>query len=160
MKERLIIAGLIVGGAAGLLAATAGSTPGSGSAGFPSAVTAVQGDLDEPMHLNLGDIKFQTKDGVDFASQTIKYAPGAFSGWHRHPGVVLVIVTQGQFTRDMADCTSEVYNAGDAFVENYSEPAMNLRNSGIGDAILSATWVLPDGATRREDVTPAPPACP
>ena len=158
MKERLIVTALLLGLAAAM-ASTALATMGSGSAGWPSATAAVQGNLDDSLHLNLGEMKFQTKDKVDFASQTIKYSPGAFSGWHRHPGLVLVIVTQGQFTRDMADCTSEVYNAGDAFIEHYEEPAMNLRNTDAGDSILSATWILPDGATRREDVASAPPAC-
>src|SRR5215217_4399784 len=43
--------------------------------------------------------------------------PGAYGGWHHHYGRTLVTVMTGEVTLYHADCSSQTYVAGDAFVE-------------------------------------------
>lgn len=41
------------------------------------------------------EVKFQTKAPVDLVMQTITFGAPSTSGWHSHPGVVLVVVPAG-----------------------------------------------------------------
>jgi len=57
-----------------------------------------RGTLSEPVHFNTGAVKFQTKGSVDVATATVTLDPLSSSGWHEHPGVVLVTVKSGTVT--------------------------------------------------------------
>src|SRR5205814_2151242 len=116
----LAIVGVLV------VVAIAMASPPSGQ--HPSAV--VSGTLADPLHINTDRIKFQTKEPTDFASFTVTYDPGGYSGWHTHPGIVLAVVQSGSVVRTVA-CESHVYNAGDAFVESDEQPAGQVRNASV-----------------------------
>ena len=53
----------------------------------------------------------------DIMTQTLTFAPGGTTGWHTHPGQVVVIVQSGTFSFwDSMDCALETYTAGQALV--------------------------------------------
>jgi quercetin dioxygenase-like cupin family protein len=158
MKERLIFAGVVIG-IVGVLAATALGTPGAGTSGSPAP--AFRASMDDSIQINTERIKFQTKDAADVLTQTVTYAPGAYSGWHLHPGIVIVSVKEGSVTRQFADCSYERHPAGTAFIENGEDPAMEVRNlSATESAVLYVTWVVPDGGATRVDEGVDNPQCP
>src|ERR1700741_58999 len=51
--------------------------------------------------------KTQGPSDLDLLSNTWK--PGGSTGWHKHPGHSLIVITSGQVTQYHADCTPEVY---------------------------------------------------
>jgi hypothetical protein len=87
------------------------------------------------------------------------------SGWHTHPGPSLVIVTQGAVTEydgDDPTCTAHVYSASgtNSFVDIGSGAEHIIRDESGAVAKTVVVQLIPKGATRRLDVTPAPGNCP
>ena len=133
--------------AAATLAGVALATPGSG---ITPTVHVDRNTMTEPVRLNSDRIKFQTKDPVNVRVQTLRMAPGAATGWHSHPGFVIVSITQGTQTLYSADCSSRTISAGESFVET-GEEAMLARNETSSDVVLVVTYVAPQGAPFRID---------
>jgi hypothetical protein len=113
-------------------------------AGGMSASPPLRGTLSQSVHFNSGDVKFQTKAPVDLVTRTITFAVGATSGWHSHPGIVLVTVTAGSLVRYSADCSFEVIPTGGAFVESGDDPGL-VRNEGTTASVTSVTFIVPAG---------------
>jgi hypothetical protein len=60
------------------------------------------------------------KDGFELAVRTFIYEPGSFTGWHQHPGPVLIQVVRGTVTFYEADdpnCTPTVVDSGEAYLD-------------------------------------------
>jgi hypothetical protein len=92
----------------------------------------------------------------DVVTQTVTVQPGGFSGWHHHPGLVLVVVKTGSVTRYSMDCTKQPYNAGQAFAELGEKHVAFVKNEGTAIAELMVTYITPPGAAlRTEDNAPA-----
>lgn len=83
----------------------------------------------------------RTTGSADHAVAAITFTPGSSSGWHKHPGVVLVTVASGQLELWKTNCTKKVYEAGDTFIE--AGGARLARNVGDVDAKVYATWIMP-----------------
>ena len=79
---------------------------------------------------------------ADFATIRADFPAGAASGWHHHPGVLLVTVQSGQLTFYEADCTSHTYTAGQSFVEADNLPGL-ARNEGTTPTVVFATFIMP-----------------
>jgi quercetin dioxygenase-like cupin family protein len=131
----------------GTLAAVALASPGSGFVGQTPLVTA---KFNQTLHLNSDRVKFQTKDATDVQVRQFVIAPGGFSGWHHHPGMVIVAVASGAVTVTESDCSSETYGPGlpngAVFVEGGDEPMQAANASALVGATVYATFVAP-----RED---------
>src|SRR6266545_3422322 len=88
--------------------------------------------------------KFQTKDPTDVRVARVDIAPGGYSGWHHHPGIVIVTVASGAVTFTHSDCSSKTYGpglpAGSVFVEGGDEPAQASSTTG---AVNYVTFVAP-----------------
>ena len=97
-------------------------TPGSG---ISATVWARAGFVDQT------DIKFKVKDGsmevlhvpdaADTVVQEIDIAPGGHSGWHSHPGPVVILIKSGEmsfYDGDDPTCTVRTYTAGQAFMDS------------------------------------------
>jgi quercetin dioxygenase-like cupin family protein len=104
------------------------------------------------------DVKLHTKGATDVAVQTIISPPGASSGWHSHPGVVLVAVQSGTVTVYHADCHAMQYGAGQAFVE-VGDHAVLVRNNTTSNAVLYVTLIVPKDATALRIDQPQPATC-
>jgi hypothetical protein len=102
------------------------------------------GNLVDDVKQNSDRVKFQTKDPTDVRVARIDIAPGGNSGWHHHPGIVIVTVASGSVTFTHSDCTSKTYGPGlpngAVFVEGGDEPA---RASSTTGATNYVTFVAP-----------------
>ena len=104
------------------------------------------------------DVKLHTKGATDVAMQTITSPPGGSSGWHSHPGVVLVAVQSGTVTVYHADCNPTQYGPGQAFVE-VGDHAVLVRNNTTSNAVLYVTLIVPKSATLLRIDKPQPATC-
>lgn len=118
----------------------------------------VTGTLSSITAVNTDRIKFQTKADVDVAMFTVTYDPAGTSGWHTHPGIVVVTVKTGAVLRQVGCAAPIQYNPGDTFVESDEQPAGRVSNASASDpAVLQVTQVVPHGSPRR--VEAADPGC-
>jgi quercetin dioxygenase-like cupin family protein len=141
--------------------AMAGTTAAPALASPPSGVTTtnfVTADLDPDDHINNDRIKFQTKDATDVRVQKLVFAAGATTGWHHHPGMVIVVVESGLLTLWRTDCSKTVYGPGSpngaVFVEGHGDAHQATTDAGM---TLYATYVVPSAAPpvfRIEDQIP------
>jgi quercetin dioxygenase-like cupin family protein len=104
------------------------------------------------------DVKLHTKGATDVAVQTITSPPGGSSGWHSHPGVVLVAVQSGTVTVYHADCNATHYGPGQAFVE-VGDHAVLVRNNTTSNAVLYVTLIVPKSAPSLRIDQPQPATC-
>src|SRR5215212_3663985 len=82
------------------------------------------------------------RTSADLAIVKVVIDPGGSTGWHHHPGVVLVPVESGTVTEYDAQCHKSVYKAGKGFVESNGEVHL-VRNEGDVKAVLYATFLVP-----------------
>lgn len=130
---------------AAIMGTSALASPGSG---ITSTVLAT-GDLNEAVNYNHDRIKIQTKDPADVRVQKLVFAAGARTGWHHHPGIVIVTVASGLVTAFDQNCQTKTYGPGSpngsVFVEGHDTP-MEVRSAG--GATLYATYVAPNATPR------------
>jgi hypothetical protein len=155
---RVVIPAMIL---LGITAGIALATPGIG---ILSAPVQARGTIAERLnvHSNSG-VKLQTKDALDVVTQQIVIAPGGTTGWHSHPGPVLVTIKSGAMTlvyADDATCQGRVYTAGQSFVDRGDEFVHTALNRGSGNLEFWATYLVPGepGAPARLDA-PASGTC-
>lgn len=126
----------VIGGVAGV----ALGSPGSGI----TSTTLVTANFDHTVHMNSDEVKFQTKDPTDVRIQQLVFGAGAYSGWHHHPGIILVSVQSGAVTLWDSDCNSETYGPGlpngAVFAEGGDEPVQATSTDG---ATAYVTYVAP-----------------
>jgi hypothetical protein len=138
----------------GMLAAAALASP-------PSLITpsnlVAKADFNTPVDLRADRIRLRTKEPTDVRVQKIVFAPGGRTGWHHHPGIVLVAVESGQVTVLDAECNATTYGPGSpngaVFTEAGSKP-LEVRNLSGAQATVYATLIAPNAETdifRAED---------
>src|SRR5438094_609428 len=133
-----------------------------GSAGLGFApTTLVTANLNNDVKVNSDRVKFQTKDPTDVRVQRIDIAPGGYSGWHHHPGIVIVAVASGQVTFTNSDCSSTTYGpglpAGSVFVEGGDDPG---QASSVAGATGYAPFVAPHADPPVFRIEDSPQSCP
>lgn len=111
-----------------------------------------------PTTSKAGVVKFRTKGAVDFVTQKITIAASGTSGWHTHPGVVLVTVASGALVRYHSDCAGTTLPAGAAFTESGRDPAL-VRNESATEAVVYVTYLVPAGTSALR-VDADNPGCP
>ena len=97
--------------------------------------------------------RLQSKDNTDIVVANIAITPGGTSGWHSHPGPVLVVVKTGVLTiyhGDDPTCSPTLHPAGTAFTEEGGVVHI-ARNEGAVDATTVATFFVPVSAPQRID---------
>ena len=145
-----------VGLAAGML--TAGLAHAMPPAGVTTEILG-RGTTLAGFKIHVDGIKVESKNAAGFTVAHMTFAPGGTTGWHVHPGPVLVIVKTGSLTKYSAgDCTAQTYGAGQAFVENGPTDENLVRNDGSVPAETIVTFITPPGAPIRDDAPP-PPGC-
>lgn len=90
----------------------------------------------------------KTLDDTDVGADRLTVQAGGYSGWHSHPGPVLVTVTQGSIDwYDGSDpvCPAHRYASGQSFIEN-AYRIHNVRNASSSEAAeFIATTIKPVG---------------
>lgn len=141
-----------------LTGVVAGTAFATGAIGF-NATLMSRGTMSESVHFNTGEVKLQTKGAVDFAIATVTIDPQGSSGWHEHPGVVLVTVKTGTVTFYDQNCSPTTHATGTSFVEAAGDgPGLARNESTTVPAVVWVTYIVPVGAALRID-TPNP-GCP
>ena len=108
--------------------------------------------------IHAGGINVESMDAAGFTVAHVTFSPGGTTGWHAHPGPVLVIVTTGSVTKYSAqDSVAHTYTAGQAFVEHGPADENMIRNDGSVPAETIVTFITPPGAPIRGDTLP--PRC-
>lgn len=106
------------------------------------------------------DVELKTHDNADIEVVNQTGIPAATSGWHYHPGPVLVLVKSGVATvYESTDptCTGKSYPAGTTLIEGTSPHI--LRNEGTVPLEIVAVFLVP--ATRARRIESDPPGnCP
>ena len=169
--HRVLVAVTVV--ATGALACKDTTTPKEFSKAVPDpSFTAAVGFVGTPIGRgNLGpfhikskangyDVDLKSKDNTDIGVSSIVIAPGGHSGWHFHPGPVLVVVTSGTVTfyhGSDRTCTGVRHPAGTVFAEEGGDVGM-ARNEGTVEAKVVATFFVPAGGPTRIDAA-APGNC-
>ena len=155
MNKRKSVFGAAIGLAfVAIFSVTALATAGSGV----TPGTPVRGTLTQDVKVNADRIKFQTKGATDVVAVTTTYAPGGFSGWHTHPGFVLVVVESGDITLQVG-CTFNTYSAHQSFYESGTTPIM-ARNLGTSPVVERIIYVVPHDSPVRLDLPQSQaPAC-
>ena len=140
-----------------LAAAVALGSPGSAV----TAETLVTANFDQTDHVNSDRVKFQTKDVTDVRVQRLVFGPNSYSGWHHHPGLVLVTVESGSVTLWQSDCSSTTYGPGlpdgAVFVEGGDEPVQATSTTGAVNYVVLVAPSADPSVFRIED---DPISCP
>ena len=143
-----------------LLGGVALATPGVGIVGAPVHARGTNADLLN-IHSKAG-IKLKTKSSLDFVTQQITIAPGGTTGWHSHPGPVLVTVKAGTLTLVYANdptCAGRTYHAGESFVDRGDENVHTALNLGGTNVELWATYLVPGTAGAPFRLDAPDPGC-
>jgi quercetin dioxygenase-like cupin family protein len=125
------------------------------------------GLADNDIHANgsvqLGDEDFtaevHTYGASNVVVQDVKFSPGGTTGWHKHPGVVLLTLTADSGSVDWYDahCGKVTYKAGDTWTEGTR--LHDVVNNSAMDAHFLVTYLVPaavpPGSNKRTD-EPAP----
>lgn len=161
-KHRTRIAVALSGGFL-LLVGVALATPGLN---VTSAAVHARGTLGEDQNvLSKSGVHVKTKGSVDVVNQQVVIAGNGHTGWHSHPGPVLVTVKSGSVRLIYADdetCTGTVYEAGDSFIDRGDAVVHIARNlSTTSNLELWATYFVPGdpGIPFRLDEPAAPSSC-
>ena len=98
--------------------------------------------------------RLRSTSNSDVLVSNVVVVPGGTSGWHSHPGPVVIIVKTGTLTFYHTDfhggCTTRVYQAGGVYFEKGGEIG-TLKNEGSVEGTLTVTFFLPAGAAARID---------
>lgn len=165
------------------LAVVAFATPGSG---VVSATVFARANFQDPVdikfkihngrgqHEDREDQDSEKEDGKnqvihvqrtrETVVQQIVLSPGGQTGWHSHPGPVIVLVKTGALTfyyGDDAACGSRTYTAGQSFIDSGQGHVHVARNESASENLeLWAVYldVPPAGAFRID--APRPGNCP
>ena len=145
------------------------------------AVTAIPGVATDPTsgfvsivlshgRLSQGSLRVNSGEVV-VAKNTV--APGANSGWHSHPGGVIVVVDSGQITTyrvarnddgeegGRSGCITNTYTAGMAFIERPGELLIAVNNGTTSTTIYATFPGVPAfGQQRTQRPAPNPDPCP
>jgi hypothetical protein len=80
----------------------------------------------------------------EIVTQTAKFAPGAASGWHTHPGFLVSTVLSGTLTRYNTDCSSQTFGAGQSWTETGANTFI-IKNETNAVASDTVTFIVPGG---------------
>jgi quercetin dioxygenase-like cupin family protein len=103
------------------------------------------------------NVELETEGASNFVVQDAIFSPGGTTGWHTHPGVLLLSLTSDSGPIDWYDakCAKHVYQPGDSWTEGTT--LHDVVNNSSLNAHLVVTYVIAKGMNKRTD-QPAP-AC-
>ena len=149
MRRQALYAVTAVAALALLIPTVAIASPGSG---VVNITTRSDGTLAGPTKVNLpGIVKLQTREDLRVLTQELTIHPGGNTGWHSHPGPVLVTVKSGVFRYQETDCSFIDYPAGETVLDPGGGHVHIGRSVGTVDLALSVTYLIPPGVAPRID---------
>ena len=138
--------------ACGIVAMGAGTASASPGRDVLREDFVTEASLQDEAQINHDRVKLQTKDATKVRVQRLTFARGAFTGWHHHPGAVIVAIESGSLTLTDGACQSKTYGPGspngNVFVEGHDDAH---QASSVGGAVVYVTYLSPGSTFRVED---------
>jgi hypothetical protein len=154
-RVRLLAAGAVLVGSAVLVPGAFASAP----SGF-TATTLVTADLDHTVQINSDGVKLQTKEPTDVRVQRIVIEAGGSSGWHHHPGVVIIAIDSGSLTFWDSECNATTYGPGlpngAVLTESGDEPG---QVTSVNGGTSYTTFIAPSADPPVFRIEDNPPPC-
>lgn len=132
-----------------VVAAAAFATPGFNVLSAPVKARGTLGPTDGPNLVvnSQSGVHIKAKGSTDVVTQEIVIGPAGHTGWHSHPGPVLVTVKEGSlrliYANDTA-CQGTDYAMGDSFVDRGDAFVHIARNLSVTDNVVFwATYFVP-----------------
>ena len=122
--------------------------PGGVISNVIQAQGATSGGVAE--HIRLGDawyVRLETQGASEFFHQDLVVGPGGRTGWHSHPGLLMITVKEGSVDFYDKDCVKRTYVAGQSFTES-AEPH-NVLNPGASNTRMLIAYIVKPGEPRR-----------
>jgi quercetin dioxygenase-like cupin family protein len=128
----------------------------SGAATEPSGIVA---NVLLAQGRTIGSLKERIKVGAEWTValedngqsemyfQDLVIGPGGYTGWHSHPGLLLITMKEGSIDFYNKDCVKTTYAAGQSFSEGADPHA--FVNTGSVNARLLVAYVVKSGEPRR-----------
>jgi len=128
-------------------------------AGVVSNVIVAQGVTSGPLNerIDVGGswaVRLEDRGESEFYFQDLVIGPGGYTGWHSHPGLLLITIKEGSVDFYGKDCAKQTYASGQSFTEG-AEPHTAV-NRGSGNARLLVAYVLKKGEPRRIEASQPP----
>jgi quercetin dioxygenase-like cupin family protein len=137
-----------------------GTVFATASSGFHGTILS-RGTISERVHAHTSAVTLKTKKSVDVVTATVTFDALGSSGWHAHPGVVLVTVVSGSLVVYDEDCEATVQAAGSAFVESGDDAGLVRNESATTPAVVNVTYIVPAGTPNSGlRIDKANPGCP
>ncbi len=106
------------------------------------------------------DFAAKSKSGLDVVVRQHVYEPGASTGWHTHPGPILITIKEGTLTfyeYDDPTCTPKVLTAGQGYVDDgHGHMAVN---AGTAPAVDISVILAPVKGSFRDELPAPNPRC-
>jgi len=90
-------------------------------------------------------VRINAKGPSDVLQTKIVIQPGADTGWHSHPGAVIVVVKTGALTEFHGNGCVSVHPAGSVFLESEGEVHRVINESSVTSESY-ATFIIPPGS--------------
>ena len=111
------------------------------------ASTDAAGDREESAEDQEWRLHLRTHGASDFYVQHVVLAPGGYSGWHTHPGLLVGTVVSGAIDFYDANCQKRSYTEGQVFTETTQVHA--IKNPGTVNTTLSIAYLIKHSEPRR-----------
>jgi quercetin dioxygenase-like cupin family protein len=156
----------VIVGATLLVFAVVGPAFGTPPSNVISAPILVRGDFIDQVDVKFklgtaqGNVISNVAGAGEVIVQEITIGPGGSTGWHSHPGPVVVVVKSGALAFVDAPggvCREREYRAGTAFVDPGQGHVHTAYNRSTSEnLVLIATYFdVPAGASQRSDAAAA-----
>ena len=99
------------------------------------------------------DLPDVTTNGWEATAVEVTYAPGGSSAAHRHPGITIAYVLEGEIASKVGDEPEKVYPAGQMFLETPNQLHAVSRNASATNAAKLLAVLLAEKGTQL--TTPA-----
>jgi hypothetical protein len=145
--------------------AASATLPQVDPATVPTGFLVANSRVSTPLKVKVdGHAAHRLRHGTEVFIRHAVNPPGSSSGWHTHPGPVLVTVVSGAMTLyDGNDktCTGVTYTARHGFIDPGFGHVHLARNEGSEPAHVYATFILPpDVGDTLQIPAPPNPNCP
>lgn len=90
-------------------------------------------------------VRIQAKGPNDVLQAKLVFQPGGDTGWHTHPGPVIVVVKSGALTETHSNGCVTVHPAGSVFYESAGEVHRAVNQTGQVTEVY-VTFISPAGA--------------
>jgi quercetin dioxygenase-like cupin family protein len=103
-------------------------------------------DMDEDFTASV-----DTEGASNVIQQEIKFMPGGTTGWHTHPGIVILTLAADSGPVDWYDskCGKTTYYAGDSWTEGTK--LHDVVNHGSGEVHFWVTYIVAKDVLKRTD---------